>query len=391
VRRYSDEQVAQALDRVSCVDLAIEFGAVLRQSGRRSIGSCPLCGGSARATRFEAQQDRWVCAVCCRGGDAIGLVRAVTGCGFAEAIERLGGGAGALTGEEAAAAARRRADADARRAREAEARRRGEIERLRALWRGAAGQSDAPARAYLIGRGIDPPEPFGARCVADLPYYDGETAGADGRARPREVWRGPAMLWPMVGPAGDFVGLHLTWLDPSGPKGKARIVDPETGAPLPAKKMRGAARGAHLRLARCESPRRLILGEGIETTLAARTALARAGALRPGDAFWSAGSLQNLGGPHDGLVAHPEARSPAGRPLRVPGPEPDLSAPGLPIPDEVDEVVLLGDGDSDAFTTRCALQRGVARYRRRRDGTQRRARFVMADAGGDFNDMLGVA
>ena len=36
-----------------------------------SVGSCPVCGGGARASRFEIKGQGWVCAVCEDGGDAI--------------------------------------------------------------------------------------------------------------------------------------------------------------------------------------------------------------------------------------------------------------------------------------------------------------------------------
>lgn len=94
-----------------------------------------------------------------------------------------------------------------------------------------------------------------------------------------------------------------------------------------------AAKGAHIPRARCATPTRLCMGEGIETTLAVRTALS--------------------------------------------------------LPDSVDEAILLGDGDSDPTTTTWALERGCARHARRACGRPRRVRAPMAAAGGDFNDMLG--
>ena len=51
------------------------------------------------------------------------------------------------------------------------------------------------------------------------------------------------MLAKISGEGGVFQGLHITWLDPSGPKGKARIVDPSTGEVMPAKKCRGSKAG----------------------------------------------------------------------------------------------------------------------------------------------------
>ena len=54
------------------------------------------------------------------------------------------------------------------------------------------------------------------------------------------------------------------------------------------------------------------------------------------------------------------------------------------IPDSVIELILLGDGDSDPFTTQMALARGAARYAR--PGLS--VRVAMAPQGRDFNDVL---
>jgi hypothetical protein len=76
----------------------------------------------------------------------------------------------------------------------------------------------------------------------------------------------------------------------------------------------------------------------------------------------------------------------AGRPRRVPGPDPDLTLPGIVLPDSVTEVILLGDGDSDPLTTQCALHRAALRFRAQR--ADRTVWIAWADDGTDFNDML---
>ena len=46
---------------------------------------------------------------------------------------------------------------------------------------------------------------------------------------------------------------------------------------------------------------------------------------------------------------------------RVPGPPPDFDAPGIVVPANVNDVVLLGDGDSDRFNTERSLARASLR------------------------------
>jgi hypothetical protein len=101
-------------------------------------------------------------------------------------------------------------------------------------------------------------------------------------------------------------------------------------------------------------------------------------------AWWAAGDLGNMAGPHEALREHPLLRQPNGRPKRLPGPVPDLTKPGLPIPDEVTELILLGDGDSERVLTEWAMTRAARRYAR--DG--RIVRIAFAPAGMDFNDVL---
>lgn len=111
-----------------------------------------------------------------------------------------------------------------------------------------------------------------------------------------------------------------------------------------------------------------------------RRAAARAGA----------SSLGNIGGAAAASVPHPTEvvidRLGRSRARRVPGPVPALARPSLMLPDSVERVSLLGDGDRDRFFTENALRRGAVRFRAQRPGRQV---FVSwAPAGEDFNDVL---
>ncbi len=61
----------------------------------------------------------------------------------------------------------------------------------------------------------------------------------------------------------------------------------------------------------------------------------------------------------------------------------ETSAPGLPVPDSVEELRLIADGDSDAFMTRRAMTRAGKRYAR----PGRLVTATWAPDGADLNDV----
>ena len=390
--RLSEAQIADLKERVDLADLAQSLGARLRRSGGRFVGSCPICGGGARATRFEIKQNVWVCAVCEDGGDAIRLLRQATGCEFASAIERLGGSR-VLSADEERSLAAKRAERETRERAQAEIYRKAEIAACRRIWEAGALPTPERLGRYHEARGLILPGSALIRQIETLGYFHGEEVDEAGRRQPKLVHRGPAQIAALIGNDGAFSGLHITWLRADW-SGKAEIVDPETGEVLPAKKMRGSKKGAHIVLRTAPSaeiaaaqrdgtPIRLFLGEGIETVGQVGTSLKATRRLRAADAFWASGDLGNLGGGHLGTIAHPSLKTPKGRPQRVPGPDPDLDAPAIAIPPEVTHLCLLGDGDSEAFLTTTTLERARRRYAR--PGLS--IGIAMAAAGTDFNSM----
>ena len=86
-------------------------------------------------------------------------------------------------------------------------------------------------------------------------------------------------------------------------------------------------------------------------------------------------------------VPHPTLKRPNGRAMSVPNDQPDPDDPGLSIPDSVEELILLGDGDSEPVLTRFAMLRAARRYSR----PGRTIRIAFAPAGLDFNDVLRAA
>ncbi|WP_316184702.1 CHC2 zinc finger domain-containing protein [Bradyrhizobium sp. SZCCHNRI1003] len=368
----------------------------LRRSGKRLAGPCPMCGGKQRSGRFEILEDggSWVCAVCQDGGDVIRLVQRVEGLDFKDAIERLGG----VREIDPNVIARLTAERE-RKQREREAQAAGfredERKRLWTLWQAARPLPGTPAADYLAGRGLAIPEACpGLRYHAEVAYFDGKEVDDFGRESPRVLHRGPAMLGAFIRTDGHFGGLHITWLDGATPPRKLKLIDPDVVGPsrpgeqplLPAKKMRGSKTAAYI-LVRpaCTAPSWCwVVGEGIETVLSVFTAYEATGRDPAGVTFIAAGDLGNLGGPHLDKVPHPTLKTATGRPRNIPGPVPDLAQPAIAIPNEVTELILLGDGDSEPVLTRHAMTRAARRYAR--EG--RTIRIAFAPDGMDFNDVL---
>jgi hypothetical protein len=387
--RFSAEDLDDIKARSSLADVAGGY-VKLRRAAGRLVGPCPICGGRVTSQRFEILDDgaSWVCAVCPDGGDVIRLVEKAEGCSFLEAIERLGGRV-AVDPAEAKRLFEEREHKRLKREKEAATFRDAERKRLYRTWKGAVKDlAGTPVEAYLRGRGLALPARCpGLRYLPSVPYWHGETVDERGRKAPRQIHSGPAMCAAFIRADGTFGGLHLTWLeaDMASPPVKAEIVNPDDGEVMPAKKMRGSKTGAHIAIAMTEAgPRRLVIGEGIETVLAVWTAHQLAG--RPIDdmAFWAAGDLGNLAGRAAKTIDHPTLKRPNGRPQKVPDRYPDPDDSGLSIPETVEELILLGDGDSERLLTECAMERAARRYAQ--EG--RTIRIAFAPAGRDFNDVL---
>lgn len=364
---------------------------------------CPGCGGRDRFA-VNLRKNVWNCRASGEAGDAIALARHIDGTGFLAAVETVTGTpppgrASELTERERQAITERAENASReveakRRAQESSSARFRERERHAAfkIWEAAAPIAGTPAVDYLALRGISAPADARLRFHAGLPFWDKpECQGG------MIVHDGPAMVAAIERPDGRFAGVHRTWIDLTQPNGKAVIVHPKTGEILPAKKVRGSLKGGSILLVRgafdADSPgdlrgaQRLFLGEGIETVLAVYCAM------QPlEDAEFRAGvSLGNICGKAAGRVRHPtETRVDSlGRIRRqfVPDNEPldDTDFPLIPVSDSVCQLVLLGDGDSEPFFTRQALERAGKRFARAYPHLL--IRLWSAAQGQDFNDM----
>jgi hypothetical protein len=186
-----------------------------------------------------------------------------------------------------------------------------------AIWRGAQAAERRPVETYLRSRGLTLPIPPSIRFHAGLKHPSGG------------VW--PAMVALVTqGADGEPIGIHRTFLASDG----------STKAPVdPVKMMLGPCRSGAVRLASAGDA--LMVGEGIETCLAAMQASGRPA--------WAALSTSGL-------------RS-------------------LDLPRDVGDVIVLADGDEpgEAAAQDCAR-------RWQREG--RRVRIARPPQGMDFNDLL---
>ncbi|MGQ3674270.1 DUF7146 domain-containing protein [Xanthobacter sp. TB0139] len=371
----------------------------LRRAGNELVGPCPVCGGRDRFS-VNPPKNLWNCRHAGRGGDAIALVEYLDDADFLAACETLTGRAPPRGEGQRASPEELAAREQARRVREDEARaleerRRGryreaERDRCFAQWRRSLPLAGSLAETYLRElRGLDVPSGAHLRFAPDMPYFHGVEKDEAGRRRPRRIGSGPAMLAAMTDGAGNFRGLHMTWLDLARAKGKAAFIDPDSGEVLPAKKCRGTVLGSRIVLSPGgPEPVGQCSGEGIETTLAMWSALRRAGGL-PEGWLWAAGiTLGNLTGKALETVRHPtEVRVTAKghkRAVKVPGPVPALDEPAMPVPESVRDLVLLADGDSEPFFTRQAMARAEARHAR--EGLRVVTYWPATEA--DCNDMI---
>jgi putative DNA primase/helicase len=191
------------------------------------------------------------------------------------------------------------------------------IEAALAIWQASQPAEGTPVETYLRSRGLVLSTPAALRFHAGLKHLSGG------------VW--PSMVALVThGGAGSPIAMHRTFLSHNG-QGKAPVD--------PAKMMLGPCRGGVVRMG--ESAGVLMVGEGIETCLAAMQAT--------GNTAWAALSTSGL-------------RS-------------------LDLPRDARDVIVLADGDEPGE----AAARDCAR-RWKREG--RRVRIARPPQGMDFNDLL---
>ena len=370
---FTPEQAAlrdRAITSTTCEHWAAQQGWPLRRSGAEFVGACPKCGGSDRFS-INAAKNVWNCRQCAVGGDVIELVMHMEDLKFLDACSRITGdvaGKPMSAEEQARLAEQREADRRQQEATAADFRERARRE-ARHIWKAATPIAglEAGVAAYLMIRGIDGgsidfqnPD-WASEMKLPIRFQPKRAYWSDGK----RLHSGPAMIAAIQLPDGRFAGVHQTYLDFAQPKGKLLIADAD-GKELPAKKVLGVKKGCAIRLftppfpdgsspGQPRAPHRLVMGEGIETTLTAA-----AHAREPDTAYWAGVDLGNMAG---------KAARNAANSMVHDQPNMDDRECFLP-PDWVTELVYLCDGDEPEKHTVEKVKRGLRRALRLREAAR---------------------
>lgn len=388
----------------SCLDWAQRQGWPLnKQSTHYWAGPCPKCGGTDRFYINTAKDD-WACRHCGVGGSVIFLVQHIENLKFTPACERITGRRAADFTDPAEAEKLREQAEEKRRQREADEAVYREQSRgwAHGVWKRAGhAEEHDPLVLYLKLRGIpldalrqnDVVAAGGVRSLRQILHhaYTVEQIDGNGRKDRSTIHRGPAMVACIQKPDGVFGAVHQTWIDLDEPKGKIKLrhpskLDKKTGEreELPAKKVLGVKRGGAIRLFTPPGARRMVMGEGLETTL---TPLAHA--FENGTAYWCGVDLDNM----------------SGRALRENGKthwdQPDMTDLDCFLPpDWVEELVYLVDETDEPEKhidekVRCGLRRARRlREQARLESPELPSLAIFAASSGelgkDFNDLVRV-
>ncbi|SMD18558.1 primase-helicase zinc-binding domain-containing protein [Rhizobium sp. RU36D] len=373
---------------------AVDLLGITRKNGQHVgaksyAGPCPSCGGRDRFS-INPALGAFNCRGCQgKGRDGIALIALARGHdlnsrrGFLEACsEALGGRpipsqdereSDSERAERLERIARRKAENEKRDAEKAAQQndfRQREIDRARGIYLHAGDGQGTDGADYLrlrTGYAMDPGVFANLRFVARHTYWHGQ----DERGLPVDRYSGPALIAPFVTLERRIIGCHQTWIDIAhGPKFRPDLGVDEDGAPLPTKKMRGRKTGGLIPLFGLLTATRWVGGEGIENGLA----IAGSEGFRADTFYFAAGDLGNLAGPADPVsrFRHPTVTQTDRRgrviPVWVPGPVPRQGQDAddaMQVPDHVDELVLLADGDSEPVFTAAAMARAEARMARK--------------------------
>jgi hypothetical protein len=220
-------------------------------------------------------------------------------------------------------------------------------ERAARIFNESAPLAGTPADAYLKRRGIF----VAAHMAADLHFHPGlDYRGYANRDADEDAVLGnyPCMVAAIRNVAGEIIGIHRTYLDPREP---AKLKPPGDGGRNKAKKVFGSVMGGAIRLGPIQ--RSMAAGEGIETTLSWYQL-----GVGPDDVgVICAVTRGNLCGGATGGMKHPNGRG------TIPNGTPDPEKAGMALPPEVEELILLGDRDSDMVTMNAFLLTGARRHR----------------------------
>jgi phage/plasmid primase-like uncharacterized protein len=241
------------------LEAAQAYGAPMKRVGAcEYAGPCPSCGGRDRFS-VNTKKQIWNCRSCGVGGDTIALVQHAEGVNFLDAVEKLTGGRWKPSPAARVVIAPNTVRAAPEASDEA-----GRLKRAATIWNAASPIARTDGEAYLERRGIfldDVPEHGGLRWAPRCPWEAG-TAPCIVARYTEAVMNEPRGLWrrPITGEKPKALGPTAGCVIRLWPDDEVDLV--------------------------------LVLGEGVETTLAAATRITHRGTyLRPA---WAAGSAANM-------------------------------------------------------------------------------------------------
>jgi hypothetical protein len=214
------------------------------------VGACPLCGGKDRFA-INIKKQIWNCRGCAKGGDVIALVQHIDNCDFKAAVVTLGGDERRpiRPAPKASPSAQRNDVAAANTARA-----------LR-LWDDASPIDGTLAEEYLRRRGLEPPAGDEAlRFYGGCPFGDTSYPALIALFRCVNTDEAKAIHRIALGPGGILIG----------------------------KRMLGRVGGCAVKIDD-DVEQGLVIGEGVETCLAARKI-----GLKPCWALGSAGAIRSF-------------------------------------------------------------------------------------------------
>lgn len=354
-------------------EVAEQLGAKLKRTGHEFAGHCPAgCTTNGNGFSVNPKKGVFLCRPGGASGSVIDLAMHIAGGDFMQACEVINGEppprgeSKPIDPEIARERERQRVERERRRVeqeREESKRKRSSAEMW---WERSIPIEGTYAQAYLRARGLDPrpSQTINLGFIPNAPLY---TGSLDEEGRPISVGRFPCMVAAMRDLEGNITACHRTYLDPEQP----RKLQHESLAK--AKKVIGEAGGGVIWLG--EPVSTIACGEGVETTLAY-------GQLWQGGeiGLCAAYSLGNMAGASTDTRPHPDAKKKS----TIPNGVPDLTRPGMLLPPVVQEIILLGDGDSDPAVTRAHLLTAGRRFM----ALGARPMVSMAPAGSDWNDAL---
>lgn len=357
------------------MEIATQMGAQLRRAGGEWVGPCPRCNGQDRFAVKPSEQ-----VFNCRGaggGDVIAMVMHCQDVEFIPACEIIVGSPPPRRESQVRPAdpevirerREERKDQEIARAEAEQAKQERAADRAARIFAESRPIAGTLAEAYLRRRRIV----LSPSMTGDLRFAQGlEYRGYPDVDATEEVGLGvfPCMVAPIRNVAGEIIGLHRTYLDPNEP---AKLKPPGDRRQNKAKKSFGTVMGGSIRLGPIKPV--MVIGEGIET-VASWFGLDDRGP--PDVGIMSAISLGNLSGHPLARVPHPSGRG------TIPNGRPDIAKPGIILPDDVEEVILLGDGDSDPIATRAHMLTAARRFREQ----GKRVLLDFAPPKTDWNDVL---